>query len=258
MGFELAFPLLVFWPGSSGWPRTLALTAGVLLHLGIALTLAIPFFSAVMPLTYLLFLYPDWLGGLAKQMSLPWTRQVEHPARPYEQRIISVMRATLLTGMMGLVLWHNASGTPVAGRMLAGPMTAAPRAVLEASGLWQNWGLFAPRPTESYGWLLVLGTDQDRQEIDLRTGQRPADYSPALYRVVDMRWRKYDEWLAAAPERLTPAVQALADAACRGKLRAGQVYQDVEVWRVTLMPSPEATSPVEQRTLLTEQLCVSP
>ena len=65
---ELGFVLLVFAPVLQPWAKAAGLALAALLHLGIALTMAIPDFSLVMVIGYLFFLEPSWVAWPANRV----------------------------------------------------------------------------------------------------------------------------------------------------------------------------------------------
>lgn len=68
---EGAFFFAVFAPIFQPYLRAAVLLGGVGLHIGIALLMAIPNFSILMLITYILFLHPAWLRWLDDRLKLP-------------------------------------------------------------------------------------------------------------------------------------------------------------------------------------------
>lgn len=64
LGWELLFPLMVLWRPT----RTLALWVGLLIHVGIALTMMVGSFSYAMVWGYLAFMGPGWAAVLATRL----------------------------------------------------------------------------------------------------------------------------------------------------------------------------------------------
>jgi hypothetical protein len=67
---ELAFMPLVFAPFLQPFLRAVALLLGAALHLGIAVTMAIPDFSLVMMTSYLLLFEPSWVKWIENRLPL--------------------------------------------------------------------------------------------------------------------------------------------------------------------------------------------
>ena len=65
---EAAFPLLIFAPFWQPVLRLLGLGLGMLLHLGIAVTMSIPNFSLIMLISYLLFCDSSWLLAVGRKL----------------------------------------------------------------------------------------------------------------------------------------------------------------------------------------------
>jgi hypothetical protein len=66
-------------------------------------------------------------------------------------------------------------------------------AVARALGLAQRWDLFAPRPMQNDGWIVVVGFFGGGNEVDLLSGRTP-DWNPPrpLHRHLrDDRWRRF-------------------------------------------------------------------
>src|SRR5581483_10484371 len=65
---EGAFPLLVFSPWRPRACRAAAIALGTALHLGIFCTIRVGLFSLVMPVSYLVFLAPEWIDRAERRL----------------------------------------------------------------------------------------------------------------------------------------------------------------------------------------------
>lgn len=71
---EASFLPFVFSPLLQPYLRLLALTLGIAFHLGVALLMSIPNFSAMMIVSYTLFLLPAWVLALEERLKAPRRR----------------------------------------------------------------------------------------------------------------------------------------------------------------------------------------
>jgi hypothetical protein len=208
--FELAFMPMVFAPFWQPALRAAALVMGAALHVGIGVTLAIPDFSLVMMISYLLFFEPSWVEWIKDRLPLnymmDWVERLPVAQRTdghsdqeqelaqetgalsryrYYRRLGTVALLGLL--MVGVIWWNLvevvAYTSPPAPRM-----PDVPQGIMWYSGLWQYWDLFAPLPLQIDGRITVPGGFEDNARFDLYAAQtvRPM-WGP------EMRWRKFEE-----------------------------------------------------------------
>jgi hypothetical protein len=216
---ELAFILLVFAPIAQPKLKAIALIAGAILHIGIALTMVMPMtdFSLLMLTSYLLFFEPRWANRLATsahrllsptlaplQRSRLWQRvHASILEQPPTQNQPSDIARSLLTGflaaVMVLVLWWNLSvisdyaDTPF---LADYPPTA--NSLIRLTGLFQYWDMFAPLPLQQDGWIRIPGLFEDGSTYDLfdpqaKNSRDSSTTPPAVKWGPDMRWQKYVE-----------------------------------------------------------------
>jgi hypothetical protein len=252
---ELAFPFLVFAPAPS--LRKLALAAGAALHIGIALTMVMPMtdFSLVMLTSYLLFFEPAWVERLetrgrkrmqaAPQALQSGLRRVGaalltyiRPCAATPQQTSRVGRLVLtlcLGGLMLCVIWWNLGVIAEYANQPSFPtLPALPEAILEYTGLWQYWDMFAPTPLQVGGWLTVRGQFEDGRDAELFAlrPQENGEQPPAPQWGPSMRWYKYVENINnSRDDRL---LRALGRYTCRqyntgGKLPVGARLATLEV-----------------------------
>jgi hypothetical protein len=149
-----------------------------------------------------------WLGEAAARLarSLPGLRRPHTPPAwtPPGGWVVSAVVLFLITY---LVLFNTRNFLDARGAAFADPNrpSADNQAVLPnvcfpfamALGIDQGWGLFAPRPGRTVGWILVVGLQDDGTHIDLLGGGRPIDDESPLTRppfqaatFYNGRWRK--------------------------------------------------------------------
>ena len=208
---ELSFMPLVFAPVLQPMLRAAALFMGAALHLGIAMTMAIPDFSLVMMISYLLFFEPSWVQWIAERPLFKrlWMRIQrsaiiyriaprldEHNARQPEaiqqpDNSACYRRyalAIFLVLLMAAVIWWNLIEIVSYTAPPAPPMPDLPQAVMWYSGLWQYWDLFAPLPLQIDGRIAIPGRFENGETFDLYAAHtsRPL-WGP------EIRWRKFEE-----------------------------------------------------------------
>jgi hypothetical protein len=166
---EFGCPLLILWPGSSRWPRTIGLLSLVALHVGIELSMNVLIFSFT-ALAALVVLTPgDWWRWLER--SDPGDRQTGQVGRvPHWESFMSV-------SCLSLVLLYNvlmlAFSAPLPGwvRLVA--------RVTNAAHWDQRWDMF--RDPEQLNYRFVMrGRLANGQTIDLARGDPlPTDGEPS-------------------------------------------------------------------------------
>jgi hypothetical protein len=217
---ELAFMPLVFAPFFQPFLRAVALLAGAVLHLGIGVTMAIPDFSLVMMISYLLFFEPSWVKWIEQRLPckslwariqhLPFAGWIQSRLLPKEPEAVHAIApsfesegeagfrpfhyyrrpvlSTLLALLMAAVIWWNLTEVVTYTSPPAPPMPDFPAAVMWYSGLWQYWDLFAPLPLQIDGRMTIPGRFEDGASFDLYAAHttRPM-WGP------EIRWRKFEE-----------------------------------------------------------------
>lgn len=99
--------------------------------------------------------------------------------------------STLCALFITVTFWQNLSTLP----QIDVPVPSAVRALSNSLRLSQSWTMFAPRPSDTYGWYIAEGMLEDGRSVDVYSGQigDPAwsrdDYLRHNYS--NYRWRKY-------------------------------------------------------------------
>ena len=148
-------------------------------------------FSAVMLISYLLFLDRRWLDRLLHTRSAP---PATMPLRA--RNVITV--AAVLPALL-LVVWWNASTIRIHGHDLMPQPAGVARSSVQLLGIWQGWNLFSPRPSTDDGWLTAVGRFEDGRKIDLLTGKPESARMRRFFIGPDMRWKKYESNLVDGP-----------------------------------------------------------
>lgn len=224
---EAAFIFLVFAPFAQPFLRLTGLMLGALLHLGIAITMSIPNFSLVMLVSYLLFFEAGWILALHHRLSCillppllhplaiirghPWARMIScsicAPPPPPERAEICASIVTrrrwlgkltpLMTIFLALtmvsVIWWNLRTYKRNGEAVVSPVPNWSRRLVQYTGLWQGWSIFAPDPKRVEGWIVIPGQFEDGTSFDLRTGEALTNEMPRRFWGPAIRWRKYDD-----------------------------------------------------------------
>lgn len=191
---EVAFIFLVLIPVGQPYLRVIGLAMGALMHIGIGVLMAIPNFSLVMLIGYLLFFEGTWLVKIGRKL-FP-DRQFDEvpslaPAGPFNKHKIAVMLIT--ASLLFTVMSWNLFRMRPAGIPLSTPISSLQYSVLQVLGLRQNWDMFAPEPSRIDGGLLEIGTLADGRVIELRTGHENPTGLARFYFGAGARWKKYDE-----------------------------------------------------------------
>lgn len=188
---EAGFTLLVFLPVRQPWAKACGLLLTASVHLGIALTMAIPDFSLVMWISYLLFFEPVWVIWLERQvrrvlrlpplLATPAFTPATQPAPPLLEpgaRIRSLAGRGLLTAGLTLVLMATIWGGLEEGgglrTRLAPPLPPFLKAIDHQLQLASAWPMFVYPIIPRTGWLQV-----DGQWADGATGILYSSADPA-------------------------------------------------------------------------------
>jgi hypothetical protein len=101
-----------------------------------------------------------------------------------------------LSGLMLAVIWWNLGVIAGYANQPSFPtLPTLPEAILEYTGLWQYWDMFAPTPLQIDGWLTVRGHFEDGRDAELFAlrPQANGEQPPGIQWGPDMRWYKYVE-----------------------------------------------------------------
>lgn len=192
---EASFAPLVFAPMRQPWMKAIGLTLAALLHLGIAFTMAIPDFSIVMGISYLLFFEPSWVIWLERQLRR-WlnlalarapmacdsanvesrqSRSVPSPGKvtrlpTAKHSLLATVWQWALTLLLALLLTVTVWGSFAADTNAWGQTINALNHQLH---LASPWSMFAypsvPRP----GWLIIDGAFENGTHALLYSGMDP-------------------------------------------------------------------------------------
>lgn len=285
---EWAFPFLVLSPIGQPGLRLVGLGLGTALHVGIAATMSIANFSALMISSYWLFAPGEWVEAIARRLRAAWERLVGQlaPARlwraasasprlgrwleragawtarapagsataPPERPWPGVARWLLgvaLAYVMTSVVWHNLWTVYYP---LVPPAWGVAQFPLVYLPLWQQWNMFLAGGRRPDGWVEVVGTFEDGRVLELQRGAPPADEMPRRH------WGPWTRWkgLERAVDTMPPVhLQAWAERSCvapGGAAPGRPVF--VELRRRLRMPhAPEAPAEPLQTVVLWRQRC---
>ena len=223
-----ALPLMLA-PFAQPWLRRLAMAGLVALHLSIALTSTLGFFSAAMVTAYALLLLPeDWERLKALPDMSRIRSEVGELIAHQRNRVANWLwlSASDVDGAMqaearpdlepapAMRWWCRARGWTANSivavlfvtftldaynlnmtRRLGRERIPEPRwmrAIILVPLIQQDWELFAPDPTKDDGWWVIAGETESGEQFDPLTGQVPTFDKPAdLAFRFDRFWRKY-------------------------------------------------------------------
>lgn len=213
LAVEGTFIVLVFSPVFQPALRILGLLGGALMHLGIALLMAVPNFSIVMMLSYSLFFDPRWVLWLEKRLRKSlFLADAPPPENPSANRSLrDWFLGVIVTFMLFNVIAWNLSFTYSAGQPLA-TISTFQHQLVQYVGLWQVWDMFAPNPTRLDGWIEVIGELEDGTILDLRTGAPPTHERVRYFFGPTARWKKFEDNMKTGPWQI---LSAWGDSFCR-------------------------------------------
>ena len=212
VGLEVSGPLLAFCPWRNAWCRGAAVTAFVLFHIGLSLTMHLALFPWICIVAWLLFVPTAFWESLQSRPSIRRVGEsLQHNSVALFDRLprawrISVMRRAerpreraslgkqiLVAALFLYVVTWNI-------REVLGPawvdriMPHRYNGLAFALGLAQNWSMFAPMPRVDDGWLVIKGTLRDGSEVNLWDPGQPLPWNKPRF-VSQMfpssRWRSY-------------------------------------------------------------------
>ncbi|PIT98066.1 MAG: hypothetical protein COT71_02560 [Candidatus Andersenbacteria bacterium CG10_big_fil_rev_8_21_14_0_10_54_11] len=111
------------------------------------------------------------------------------PHRLWQRMRETVSGCTVLIFLVLIILW-NGTRLPVTTAPIAKPA----QALVWATGLQQQWGMFAPAPSIEDGWYVIPGKLANSREVDLFRGGKEVTYEKphwVAYTYQDKRWQKY-------------------------------------------------------------------
>jgi hypothetical protein len=199
LGFEIGFPLLLFFPWKNGIFRLFAALVVLLFHWGVAFFADVGYFKWA-SLSVLVLLLPGFVWGkIAKR------REGESSIEP---RWIGWPLYGIAT-MVVLLGLRTVSGVG----FLAKPMQAIafdkglkyviPPKFENASWLNQDWKLYSPNPPKADGWLYVTVTDRFKGVLPARMDKGPHSFAGDAvmpHFVAGMRYRMGDSLYQPALE----------------------------------------------------------
>lgn len=228
---EAGFAILVFLPVGQPWAKACGLLLTASVHLGIALTMAIPDFSLVMWISYLLFFEPDWVLWLERQVrrwlrlpprppmtpTFPSARQPMLPKLNQSAHRRALAGRILLTGGLTLILittiWGGLDEGSGLRRRLAPPLPPLLKAIDHQLQLASAWPMFVYPIIPRAGWFEVTG-----QWVNGATGLLYSSADPATGQMYHLwgpsaRLRLLEQHLLGALP--TPILQAWGQYYCR-------------------------------------------
>lgn len=230
LGLEFMALPLILAPLGQPWARRLAIVSLAGLHLGIALTTTLSFFSITMVFTYALLLGPeDWsllkavssrlaarkpirsIVGTALRAGAKFSTRYQAAAGLARPESGSAFAATgwwrsmtwaanLAVAVLFATFTLDAYNLNLTGRLGYDriPEPRWMRALIMVPLIQHNWELFAPDPIKDDGWWVIDGETEAGEKLDPLTGVAPTfEKPPNLAARFDRFWRKYLErlWL---------------------------------------------------------------
>ena len=211
LAFEATFPLLVFSPFRPRLTRAIALLAGTAFHLGIFVTMRVGLFSPIMPASYLVFLFPEWIDRAQRRLTgrepAPPPATALLPERPVPAPASPATRAARWRHGVVVAALAVSFGTAMAGQAFAarGRNLRRPLARwLALLSLEQNWKMFSPdTPVTELSWA-GPGFLTDGRPIDVVATVAPELTRPTGF--IYTRWHKLAHNLVGQPQVLLRGV----------------------------------------------------
>jgi hypothetical protein len=181
---EVGFVPLVFAPVLQPWARASGLLLAALMHLGIALTMAIPDFSLVMWISYILFFEPAWVAWLERQLC----RRLKRPPTPVvrSEAVVlpegkrrwpplgQVVLTIVLTALLITTIWGSLEQGRRLNTRLVPPMPTFVKPIDRQLHLASAWKMFVYPVIPRMGWLMIQGHFENGENTLLYTGADPA------------------------------------------------------------------------------------
>ncbi len=182
---EIAIPLLILWPSSSGKTRLYAFLCLLILHLAIGATLYVGLFYLINICSAIALLPASVMDKFEKLLPASSSTDLQAAQSSALQNSIAII-LIFLCSFVNLSTVKSFEYEP-------GPPLAQ---VINAARLDQNWAMFSPGVLRKDGWLVLFGRDELGRQMDLRTHEdyvkftEPSSVS-AMYK--NDRWRKWAE-----------------------------------------------------------------
>ncbi|HWX19695.1 MAG TPA: HTTM domain-containing protein [Candidatus Binatia bacterium] len=216
LAMEFAALPLMLAPFAQPWLRRCAIVALAGIHLGIALTTTLGFFSGVMVASYALLLLPeDWellkkapglrriSGAVASFLTrfeakfqpapagrtagfpTPWAVLAKRAQRWALNSVVAVLFFSFTLDAYNLNMTKRLGQERV-------PEPHWIRAIVLVPLIQQDWEMFAPDPTRDDSWWVIVGETESGEQLDPLTGRPPIfEKPPDLAFRFDRFWRKY-------------------------------------------------------------------
>jgi hypothetical protein len=153
-------PLLLLLSGATGWLRTAVVFLLIAFHVMLGLFLRLGTFPIACVVAWLPFLpAPFWDALLPRLRRLVRRRAAEEPAQPAKESALpklSPLATAIVVIALAYVVVCNVLG-------LRGGFTLS---LVRGVGVEQSWGMFAPFPNREDGWYVVVGRQEDGNEVD--------------------------------------------------------------------------------------------
>jgi hypothetical protein len=191
LSIELCAPLLLLCPFFIGGVRTLGILLLACFHLGIASCMHLGLFVPITLAVLLALLPTDALDRVLRRH--PGAALEPEEKLPSGYRL-SVPARVFLGSVIFFIPFQNAMTIPGTGVVPSGTVLQSTLQYGRATGLMQNWTLFAPHPLREDGWFIVDATCEDGTRVDLLSGAGPPVYTkPELpsAQFKNQRWRRH-------------------------------------------------------------------
>jgi hypothetical protein len=225
---EVFVPLLLLIPIFRDPLRYVIIGSFAVFHLGIALTMHLSGFSAVMIVGWVAFL-PDSFWTFSR---IPVKVHEAHRDRPKWQRVAETV---LVTALIIMVIGGNA-------RTVTGMKDKYPKWATRAEsalGITQRWSMFAPYPMRSDRWPVVAATLSDNTRVNLWNEQEidlgKPDSLPSYLK--NRRWRSCTQALFRNQKK------AVSDHVCEYFTSRWNESHDAQVVLVQLLRIEEKNLP---------------
>lgn len=217
---EFTIPILLLAPVRAGWLRMVGVVFVIALHMSIGINMSVGVFPALSIATVLVAIPASFWMCVAK--SSPSNRyarlkkwiEVERPvppaalAAPPEPELLGFLpfkaagaanipqftiNLMCAAAIVASLMWNL---TTISAFTLPEPV----RRTAVATGLYQDWAMFAPNPREASVWFIVDGQISAGANVDLLTPMFEDDFSVRLapewdqssdVQLQNERWRKY-------------------------------------------------------------------
>lgn len=217
---EFTVPIMLLAPVRAGWLRMIAVACVFALHLGIGVNMSVGLFPAlsiasilvVVPTSVWSFAFSSKFACRFQDNRVPresrYVQSMSGELNPVDSRVLGILPTSPIAPSSLTQIAVNLVAVAAIAMSLMWNLTTVSayslpehvRRTAVVTGMYQDWGMFAPNPRQATTWFILEGDISAGENVDLMMPMIEDDYSLQLAPEWDQsddvllqneRWRKY-------------------------------------------------------------------